>query len=191
MTDGPFRNAELSRPWKRYGDELVSDAASTEERSKQACYSIIDGADVKAFSPLFNELKGYAERPQMDLDAVAAIETIFENHPMSPLSDILQRHLIANLWDQIHPEKALDQALDSAAKEWIGITQNRLDEHCIRARDRGDMSAEAYRKGIERNHEAFAAISPSELCDALATGNKRAFSQAVRKRAGVDDGPDQ
>ena len=103
----------------------------------------------------------------------------------------MQRHLIANLRDQIPPEKALDQALDSTAKERISITKSRLDEECIRARELGDMSREDCRKGIERNRETFAAIKPSELCDALATGNKRAFRQAVQKKAGVDEGPEE
>lgn len=191
MTDGPFRNAELPSRWKRYGQELVSDAASPEERTTQACHSMIGDVDMKAFSPLFNELKAHAERAQMDLDPVTATETIFENHAPSSLADSLQRHLVANLRDQIPPEKALNQALDSTAKEWIGTTKNRLDEECIRARELGDMSREDYGKGIERNREAFAAIKPSELREALATGNKRAFRQAVEKKAGVDEGPEE
>jgi hypothetical protein len=112
MTDGPFRNAELPSRWKRYGQDLVSDAASPEERTTQACHSMIGDVDMKAFSPLFDELKAYAEGPQMDLDPVTAVETIFENHSTSPLADALQRNLIANFRDQISPEKALDQALD-------------------------------------------------------------------------------
>lgn len=191
MTDGPFRNAELSSRWKRYGQDLVSDAVSPEERTMQACHSMIGDVDMKAFSPLFGDLKAHAERPQMDLDPVTAIETIFDNHPTSPVADTLQRHLIANLRNQMPLEKALDQALDSTAKEWIGATKNRLDEECIRARELGDMSREDYSKGIERNRETFAAIKPSELCDALAMGNKRAFRQAVQKKAGVDEGPEE
>lgn len=191
MSDGPFRNAELPSSWKRYGQDLVSDATSREERTTQACHSMIGDVDMKTFSPLFDELKTHADRPQMDLDPVTAVETIFEAHPTSPLADTLQRHLIANLRDQLPPEKALDQALDSTTKEWIGTTKNRLDEECIRARELGDMSREDYQKGIERNRETFAAIKPSELCDALATGNKRAFKQAVEKKAGVDEGPEE
>ena len=53
------------------------------------------------------------------------------------------------------------------------------------------VSREDYQKGIERNRETFAAIKPSELRDALATGNKRAFKQAVEKKAGVDEGPEE
>jgi hypothetical protein len=127
----------------------------------------------------------------MDLDPVAAVETIFDNHPTSPLTDTLQKHLLVNLRDQMPAETALDQALSSTARDWIGTTKNRLDEQCIGARDLGDMSREDYCKGIERNRETFAAIKPSDLCEALATGNKRAFRQAIQKKAGVDEGPDE
>ncbi len=191
MTDGPFRNAHLTSAWKRYGQDLVSDAASPEERTTQACNSMMGDVEMNAFTPLFSEIKAYAERRQLDLDPAAAVELIFENNAPSPLADSLQRHLIVNLRDQISPEKALDDALERTVKGWIGITKNRLDEECIRARDLGDMTHENYHKGIERNREAFVAIKPGELCDALSTGNKRAFRQAVQRKAGVDEGPEQ
>lgn len=191
MTDGPFRNAELPSRWKRYGQQLVSDAASLEERAAQACHSMIGDVDMQAFSPLLKELKEHVERRQMDLDPVPALETIFENHSTTTLADALQRHLIANFRDQISPEKALDEALDSTAREWISTTKNRLDEECIRARELSDMSRGDYQKGIGRNRETFAAVKPSDLCDALVAGNKRAFRQAVQKKAGVDEGPEE
>lgn len=191
MTDGPFRNAELSSRWKRYGQELVSDATSQEERTMHACHSMIGDVDMKAFSPLFDELKTHVQRAQIDMDHVRTVETIFENHAPSPLADALQRHLIANLRDQIFPDKALSEALENTAKDWIGTTKNRLDEECIRAREVGDMSREDYRKGIERNRETFAAIKSSEVSSALATGNKHAFRQAVQKKASVDAGPEE
>jgi len=147
--------------------------------------------DMKAFHPLLGELQAHTLRPQMDLDPAASIETIFDSHPILPLADFLRRHLIANLRDQISPEKALDQALESTTKEWIGTTKNRLDEQCIRARDLGDMKLEDYRKGLARNHQTFSSIKVEDLCDALASGNKRAFSKALQKKIGVDEGPEE
>ena len=191
MSDGPFRNVALTSRWKVYGQKLVSDATSAEERMAQACHSMIRDVDMKTFHPLFGELKAHAQRPQMDLDPAAAIETIFDRHPRSFLSESLNRHLIANLRDQISPEQALDQALGNTAREWIDTTKNRLDEHCIRARDLGDMKREDYRKGLERNYETFSAIKPDELCAALASGNKRAFGEALYKKSGVDEGPEE
>ena len=191
MTDGPFKNAALSSRWKQYGKDLVSDAASPEERGAQACDSILGGVDLKALGPLLGILEAQAQRTQMDLDPVSSVEAVFERHAKSPLTDILQKHLIANLRDQIPAERALDQAFPSAVTDWINITKNRLDEECIRARDRGDMKQENCRKGIERNHEAFEIIRANELCNALMSGNQRAFRQTTRKKVAVDEGPDE
>lgn len=191
MTDGPFRNAELSRRWKCYGQDLVSDAVSPEERTMQACHSMLGDVDMKVFSPLLSTLKAYAQRLQMDLDPVSSIDAIFDSHSKSPLTDILQKHLTANLRDQMPPARALDQALVGTARDWICITKNRLDEECLRARDLGDMRREECRKGIERNRETFTAINPGDLCNALTSGNRRAFKQALQKKAGVDEGPDE
>lgn len=191
MTDGPFRNAELSNRWKRYGNDLVSDAASVEERTTRACHSMIGDEDLSAISSTLGAIKAHAERPQMDLDIISSMEMLFESCPKSPRTDTLQKHLIANLRDQIPLGAALDRALSSTVSDWIGMTKNRLDEELIRARDIGDMNVKDYRKGIERNRETFASINPDALSDTLTTGNKRAFKQAQQKRTGVDEGPDE
>ena len=189
--DGPFKNSALSSRWKQYSNDLVSDAASSEERAAQARHNMLGDVDMKALGSLLSALKAHAQRPQMDLDLVSSVEAIFDSHVKSPLTDTLQKHLIANLRDQIPAVRALDQALPSAVTDWTDITKNRLAEECIRARDLGKMNHENYRKGIERNHEAFNAIRPNEICDALVSGNGRVFKQATRKKVGVDEGPDE
>lgn len=191
MTDGPFRNAKLSCRWKRYGQDLVSDATSDEEGAAQACHSMLGDADMTIFSPILSALEAHAQRSQLDLDPVYSTDAIFDSHSKSPLTDTLQKHLTANLRDQMPRDVALDQALASTAKDWIDVTKNRLDEECIHARDLGDMSKDDYGKAIERNRDTFAAINPGDLCGALTSGNKRAFKQMLRKKAGVDEGPDE
>ncbi len=52
MSDGPFRNVALTSRWKVYGQKLVSDAASAEERMAQACHSMIRDVDMQTFHPL-------------------------------------------------------------------------------------------------------------------------------------------
>jgi hypothetical protein len=52
-------------------------------------------------------------------------------------------------------------------------------------------SGRVRRQAARANRETFASIKPSELSSALVTGNKRAFSQAVQKKAGVDEGPEE
>ena len=189
--DGPFKNAPLSARWKQYGKDLESDAASSQERAAQACHSMLGELDIKAISRLLSELEIEVRQPQVDLDQISSVEAIFARHVKSPWTDTLEKQVIANLRDPMSVDGALEQALQGAVTDWIETTKNRLDEECIRARDRGDMNVENYRKGIQRNHQAFDIITPNELCRALVAGNGRTFNQATRKKIGVDEGPDE
>lgn len=188
MTDGPFRNLRLSTRWKKFGEELVSDAASPAERVDQACHSMMADVGVKEFSSLVQDLAACLAQSQLTLDPVGDIEAVIERHPMSSLSDILRRTLIANLHDGASPADALQPAMEATTQEWIGIVKNRLDEHCIQARDLGDMSRADYQKGLERNAEAFSGIDVQNLCQAMKAGDRRAFSSS--RLVTVDEGPE-
>ena len=191
MTDGPFRNAELSSRWKQYGSDLVSDATIPGERVNQACHSMLGDVDLKAFGLLLKDLKALADRAQMDLDPVSSVEAMLVSHLNSPLTDIFQKHLLANLRDKMAIDDALDKALPSTIEEWIASTKNRLDEECIRARDLDDMSHNDFDKGIQRNREAFASINLDALRQALTSGDKRAFKHSSQNTTGVDEGPEE
>ena len=191
MTDGPFKNATLSSRWKKYGKYLVNDAISVEERTIQAYHSMIGDIDLLTVSNILGAIKAYAENPQMDLDNISSIKMLFENCLRSPFTDALEKHLVANLRDRMPLDVSCDQALLSTVENWIGEAKNRLDEESIRARDVGDMGNKDYHKGIERNRETFASINADTLCDALTTGDKRAFKQANQKKTGIDEGPDE
>lgn len=188
MTDGPFRNSALSNKWKQYGQDLVSDAISHDERVKQACHSVLGAIDMKAFERLYRELDARASRDQMDLDAVAATETIFDNCERTTLSDTLERHLLCNLREGLPERKSFDLALERAVSEILDNAKNRIDEECIRARDTGDMSRSDFHKGLERNKETFEGVDAASLCTALENGNKNAFRRTARRD--TDDGPD-
>ena len=88
-------------------------------------------------------------------------------------------------------DEALGQALSETVVDRIEITKNRLDEECILARDRGEMTSEECQKAIERNDEIFSVIQTNELCHALITGKRQAFNWATLKKRGVDEGPDE
>ena len=189
MTDGPFRNLRLSSRWKMFGEQLVSDAASPAERVNQACHSMMTDAGVAEFTSLVRDLDVCAAQPQMTLDPIGDIETIIEGHPMSPLSDILRRTLLAKMRDGLSLPTALQPAMNETIREWVGIVRNRLDEHCIQARDNGDMSRVEYQIGLSRNAEAFSAIDVEKLSQAIKEGNRTVFR--TLKQLGVDEGPEQ
>lgn len=189
MTDGPFRNSSLSPRWKRYGQDLINDAVSRDERVKQACHSILGAIDMKAFDRLYRELEAHASRDQLDLDAVAATESIFDQSERTSFGDALEKQLLCNLREGLAERKALDLAFEGAVGELLGQAKKRIDEECIRARDVGDMSRSDFIKGIERNKETFAGVDVAGLCAALENTNKNAFRRSARKD--TDDGPDE
>lgn len=190
MTDGPFRNAELSGRWKQFGEELVSDATSAAERSAQACHSMLGDMDWFTLSPVLRELENFTHDRQLDLDTCARARAIFESHAKTPFLDTLQRHLTANLRDDGNAADAFAQALNDSVKDLIGTARSRIEEECIRARDVGDMSWASYRKGVVRSQEAFDGVDPGRIAGALLSGDRQAFKPASVQAIGLDDGPE-
>ena len=190
MTDGPFRNLPLNAAWKRYGDDLVNDAKSKDERVARASDAVLAGANIDEISALTIALQKYADRLQLDFDPLGSIECILQEHSQAGLADDLARNLVINLSNHESLSAALDAALTGVTKDLIASSKNRLDEHCMSSRDFGDMNEADYRKALARNDETFAALDAGKIAEALRTGNRRAFSADLKKKVGVDDGPD-
>lgn len=190
MTDGPFRNLPLSAAWKRYGEDLVNDAKSKDERIARAGDAVLAGANIDEFSALTVALQEYADRLQLNLDPLGAIECILQEHSQAGIANELGRNLVANLsyYDSI--SDALGAALAQTTEDLVISSKNRLDEDCMRSRDLGDMNEKNYRKALVRNGEAFAGLDADKIAGALRSGNRHAFSAALQKKVGVDDGPD-
>jgi hypothetical protein len=189
MTDGPFRNAKLTSSWKRYGDDLVSEATSLGECAARACHSMLDEMDIKHVSALIRALQGKATEVQSDLDSGWSAAAVFAAHPPSLIGDQLQRHLSARLGSGIAFADAIELALHDTVKDWTRQTQIRMAEECMSARDRGDMARTKYDEGIARNSAVFASIDREALAACMRSGDKRAFKPVLNK-TGVDEGPD-
>ncbi|WP_226635240.1 hypothetical protein [Novosphingobium profundi] len=190
MTDGPFRNLRLTTAWKRYGDDLVNDAKSKDERVARASHAVLADANVDEISSLIKALQGYADRLQLDLTPQDSIERILQEHSRVGLSNDLARNLMANMSEYETLSAALNASLQGVTADLIASSKNRLDEHCMQSRDFGDMNAADYRKAFERNAETFAALDADRIAIALRTGDRRAFSADLKKKEGVDDAPD-
>ncbi len=191
MTDGPFRNSDLSGRWKRYGKDLVNDAASQEERCAQMCVSVLGDLDLKAVSRMLGELRAHFEQDQIAFDPMESTRGIFDKYEKSPATDLLERSLRVQLREQPSGVAALDGAVDDMRNQLLSVAKNRIDEECIQARDIGDMSQESYRKALDRNRDTANAVNRDALSNALFSGNKDAFKRAAKSKKGVDEGPDE
>src|SRR3546814_10952596 len=109
MTDGPFRNAELSGSWKKYGEDLVSDAASPGERTARICHSMIGDVDWDSISPPLKQLEASARHSQLEPDPCAHVADICDQHHLTPFPDSSQTHLTPHLPDHIPSQEAMDE----------------------------------------------------------------------------------
>ena len=192
MTDGPFRNAKLKKCWEDYGEDLVNDAMSPKERAARAGENMLKDVDnLKEISAVLSDLQAQAQNSQLDLDIISLVRNQFENQSLPPFMNSLQKELIASLHNSMPLDAALDRALQSVVRGEINDQMNRMHEECIAARSIGDMSEQEYQKGTDRNRQAFSQINPDALCEVLKSGQKSIFKQALKKKSGVDDGPDE
>lgn len=189
MTDGPFKNAQLSGRWKRYGNSLANDSMSSNERTERVQSAILRDLCTKETRALVTELDAYVKRLQKDLFPRVAVNEIFDRHPTTPQSDTLRKFFSANLAKPMGVEGAWQFAFDSFVRHEAYGTKNRMFEECMSARDRGDLRGAKYSKAIRRNDEAFAALDLPKIRDHVLSG-KSAPRMAVQKKTGIEDGPE-
>jgi len=189
MTDGPFKNADLSGRWKRYGNSLTNDSMSSQDRTERVHSAILRDLCTKETRELVVALDTYVKRLQKDLFPRVAVDEIFNNHARTPQSDTLQKFFSANLARPMAIESAWQLAFDSFVRHEAYGTKNRMLEECMNARDRGDLRGAKYSKAIRRHDEAFAALDLSKIRDHALSG-KSASRIVVQKKTGIEDGPE-
>lgn len=189
MSDGPFKNTNLPRRWKRYMEALANDAVSAEERRAKAADAVSN--DILSDNPqaLLSDLQAYGDRPQLDLDTVLSVEGIFDSHAKTPFADILQKKVVYYLANNEAPGAALTKGMNEAVCGQIAMTRTRLQEECIRAADVCDMQQNACHRAMERMRVDFNQLNVAGICDAALVGNKKAFTNAIGKQEGLEEGP--
>jgi hypothetical protein len=187
MTDGPFKNAVLTGRWKRFGESLLNDAMSPDERCERAEHALSKDLTPQ-FRALVSDVDQFINLPQQALLPRSAVEAIFDKHARSPLTDTLQRFFSANLARPMAIEIAWNLALDSTIKREAGDIRMRIVEECMHARDRKELPGAQYSRAIERLNESIESIKLSKMRADLTT-NKSAPRAALAKQVGLDDGP--
>ncbi|WLA47905.1 hypothetical protein QIH80_40925 [Bradyrhizobium elkanii] len=83
---------------------------------------------------------------------------------------------------------AVAPALDAAIRNQIGEARNRFQEECIRAREMGEMTQDAYDRVQEKINTSFDTIEADKVRNALVAGKKDAFEKDLGRGDGVDEG---
>ncbi len=189
MTDGPFKNAALSARWKKCGEALANDAMSRDERVEYVHNAIMRDLCTKETRALVRELEQYVQRVQKDLFPRNAVDAIFNEHPPTPQSDILQRCVNANLARPMPVEQAFQLAFDSFVIHEAASSRNRMIEESHSSLARGDMKIADLPKILDRNNETFNEVDYGKIRDDVLSG-KRPSRVAIAKKIGVNEGPE-
>lgn len=189
MTDGPFKNLNLSAPLKKVVETLSNDAYDDDERSGRICHaclkSLVDAGDLA----LVESLRAKADSKQMELDALSAAEEVFRNHNMTSFADKLQKELACHISHSASLKDAMDQALPSAIRRELQECDYRIQEELVRAQEAGEARAYQVRDAMRDLRRATDVVPLDRLCEAVLKGEARAFKESASKKVGIDQGP--
>lgn len=186
MTDGPFKNAGLASHWKKFGDSLVSDAVSRDERTERAERALMRDLP-KSFRQLIHEVDQSIQKSHADVSARQAIDELFDKHQTTPFSDTLRRYFKVYISKPIPLHTAWILAIDSTIKRENGKIRIRMTEELMHARDRKQLSRADFDKA-SINLGCLDDIKVANIREDL-RANKTAPKAALAKKRGNDDGP--
>ena len=188
MTDGPFKNLKLGSCWKRLAEAVQNDAASSVECGAFASDALARHLVTKQHSKALQEIDAHLARGQLELDPLASVEAIFDRCEKAPFLDAFQKELLFRTANDTPLAEAVAPALDAAIKDQIGEARSRFQEECIRAREMGEMSRDAFDRAHEKINSAFDAVESEKVRDALIAGKNDAFEKDLGGGDGVDEG---
>ncbi len=188
MTDGPFKNLKLGGCWKRLAEAIQNDAASSAECGTYASDALARHLVTKEHSNALQEIDAHLARRQLELDPLAMVEAIFDRCDKTPFLDAFQKELLFRTANDTPLAEAVAPALDAAIKDQIGEVRSRLQEECIRAREMGEMSREAFERTRGKINPAFDAVESMKIRAALIAGRRDAFEKDLGGGDSVDEG---
>jgi len=188
MTDGPFKNLNLGKHWRRLETAVQNDAASPEECGPIASDALARHLVTKEHVNALQEIDEHLGQGQLDLDPLGSIEAIFDRCEKTPFLDALQKELRFRAANDTLLGDAIVPALDAAIDTQIGETRNRFHEECIRAQENGEISRDAADRARGKIDAAFDAVKSERVRDALSTARKDAFVKDLGKSDGIDEG---
>lgn len=190
MSDGPFKNLRLGSRWKRFAEAVQNDAVAQASRCALASDALVREILTDGTRTLLADLHAYCDRQQLDLDPLASVERIFDDHSKTSFTDTLHRELAFRVNEQLPPPIAIGQALEAAVGQQIREAKSRIEEECIRACESREMMPEQLDRTVTQANAALDDLAQDEICNALRADNKNAFKDAVLKKEGLDEGPD-
>lgn len=189
MSDGPFKNLNLGKHWKRFADAVHNEAFNNSECCAMASHALMQELLTDNVSAIFAVLRDYTNQKQLDIDPSDTVKSIFNDHMNTPFCDTLQKQIVFRLNDQVSPADAVQQALEESVSKHTNDVRNRIVDECISAREAGAIRQEQFSISVSNINSVFDALEKDKVCNALLDGKKNAFKAAVSKKQGLDEGP--
>lgn len=189
MTDGPFKNLQLSRPWKQFFMASFNDAVESSELKDRANRGIITDIINKQYKGLIKNLNKLINGTQPYLDPIPLIDALFDCHPKTPLIDRLQNSLLFNLNNGEPIAMAFSNAISELIDFNIKVSHDSLIEKCIIIFHSNKITERKFLKTMDRINKTLDldAAQRQEICNAFVNGDASAFP--ALKKDGLDEGP--
>lgn len=188
MTDGPFKNLQLTKRWKKFAELAHNETVEPDNKRVAACNAIVRDVLIESNRALLSTLVTHFSRAQLELDLASSVEAIFSCHSKSPFGDSLQRELAFRLNGSM-PMAAYDEAIKATVIQYAKEVGNRIEEECLRSHELGDMKRSDLSLTVSQAKSTLNSLDIDKLSRVILSGDKDAFKEAASKQEGIDEGP--
>lgn len=189
MSDGPFKNLKLDARSKRFAEAVANDSFDDDMRCALASDAIVNSI-LQENSELLRSLRSYAQELQLEFNPHARVDAIFGAHRTSQFADHLHRQIGFVISEGVDPHAAIRRGLEEAVVACVGEFRTRMQEAWLEARETGGLRHNEVNDHFERIDLAVAQLNRQRIAEALWNVAKDAFQQDVKKKDGLDEGPE-
>ena len=189
MTDGPFKNLPLDRRSKRFAEAVQNETVDQETRCALANDAILKNIMFENQRLVPALLQDFGQDGQLLLEPMSSIEGIFDDCPKSQFADHWQRETSLQLKSGEAPLRAINVGLEAALATSINEFRTRIQEAGLEARRERGMWKDQLKLLIEGCNLALEGIDRGRIIEALSNNDKDAFEHDMRKKDGLDEGP--
>lgn len=162
MVDGPFRHTSLPNSWKRFGKFIANKPMSKSDRSKELSKILEKDLLPKSLKAGVNALRNNMSKIETHLFPGLAVAAILSGVAPCAQLDLMQRHLLVHLGDQLPPLDAITHALNDTFRDGIEDYRERIEVHCLEAENKF-----SYENLQTNSNDAFAEVNPEHFTKLL------------------------
>jgi hypothetical protein len=187
VPDGPFKNSQLDRHSKRFGNSVLNASVDLQKRRALAENAILVRL-LNETGSLVGDVALVGSERQMAVDPHSLIGRVFDGHAKSQFGDGFEREVAYRLSEGQPPATAISQGLHAAIGNYVGEFGTRMNEAALAAVEAREMTRSQYQEYVTTSRQVLEGIDRSRILDALTRGDRSAYKMDLAKKTGVDEG---